>query len=57
MPIEIRELVIRASVSRGLRTQAPAPGISRREYQALKQELLQACTERMRKLIDERMQR
>jgi hypothetical protein len=57
MPIEIRELVIRATVSRRIQPQTHAPGISRREYQALKQELLQACTERMRKLIDERMQR
>lgn len=56
MALEIRELVIKATVNTQMGAK-PSAGISAGDLRALKKEILQACKEQTKELLEDRLSR
>lgn len=56
MPIEIRELVIKATVHKAVKRQG-SQGISKKELRAIKREILEQCKEEILRQFEKRDQR
>lgn len=57
MPVEIRELVVRANVNRSTDNQAPSQEISTVQLKRLKREIIEACREELLELLEARLRR
>jgi len=56
MPIEIRELVIKATVKKEL-VQKNTKFLTKREWQKTKEQIIEECMDKVRELLDERVLR
>lgn len=57
MPVEIRELVVRANVNRATDAAAPAQEISAQRLKRLKREIIEACREELKEMLEARLRR
>jgi hypothetical protein len=56
MPIEIRELVIKATVNKGTRI-STNEGLSPYEIRKLKKEIIEECMDKLKSLVDDQFSR